>query len=98
SHLQANGAARGDGGDEVEADAELLELNGDGTGSTCRGPLNDGEGILAAGEEAGLLAVLSDEVRLGEHLDNAFLFERLEGGAEVEVRPEDGEVEGVGNS
>src|SRR5687767_2009654 len=57
-------------GRELEPDAELLELDRDRGGAA--GAVRDRIRILAAGEEAGFLAVLCHEVRFGQALKEAF--------------------------
>ena len=51
---------------------------------------------FAAGQEAGLLAVDRQHVRLGEDLEEAASLQGLDGGAEIEIGPEQEEVESVG--
>ena len=58
-------------------------------------PLNDRIRILAAGEEAGFLAVFRDQVRLGEALEQALVLQRLDGAADVVLRVEEEQVEEV---
>ena len=62
--LEADHVA-GDGRREVQPDAELLEHDGD----RARDALDDRHRELAAGEEAGFLAVVGDQVRLGQALE-----------------------------
>ena len=57
----------GDRRRERQPDAELLALHRHGAG----GALDDGNRELAAGEEARLLAVVGDQVRLGQALEVA---------------------------
>ena len=66
---------------KFSSDAELLELI-----VTAGGALHDGHRELAAGEEARLLAVVGDQVRLGEALEIALLLERLDDGADPFLR------------
>ncbi len=54
---------------EREAHAELLEDDGDGVGNA----LDDRHRELAARQEAGLLAVVGDEIGLGQALEIALL-------------------------
>ena len=65
-HLQPDHVA-GDRRLEVQPDAELLEHDRDRAG----GALDDRNRELAAGQEAGFLAVVGDQVRLGEALEAA---------------------------
>ena len=58
-------------------------------------PWTTGYGILAAGEEARLLAVLRNQVRFGEALEEALVLERLDRGAEVVLGVEEEQVEEV---
>ena len=64
--LQADQVA-GDRRREVEADAELLELNRD----AVRAPGDDGDREFAAGEETGFLAVVGNQVWFGQALEVA---------------------------
>ena len=57
--------------------------------------LHDGIGILTAGEEARFLAVLRDQVRLGQALKQALAFERLDDGAELFFGVEEEQVQEV---
>ena len=59
----------------VQPHAELLELDRDGVAVAA---LDDRHRELAAGEEAGLLAVVGDQVRLGQALEVAGLLQRLQ--------------------
>src|SRR5580700_9652979 len=68
---------------ELEPDAKLLE--GDGNGGESLSRLHNGEGKLAAGEEAGFLAVDGDEVGLGQDLEKVLGLERLDHGAQVNI-------------
>ena len=60
-----------------------------------RGALHDRHRKLAAGEEARLLAVVGDQVRLGERLEEALLLERLDGDAEAFRAIEEEEVQEI---
>ena len=57
---------------EVQPDAELLEDDRDGI---ALGPLDDWNRELAAGEEARFLAVVGNQIRLGEALECALLLQ-----------------------
>ena len=73
-HLQVHAVAD-DGRREVEADAEFLELDRDA--DVRARALRDRNRELAAGEEAGFLAALGHEVRLGEALEQPARLQRL---------------------
>ena len=77
-HLEADLVA-GDRRLERQPHAELLELDRHRIG----GALDDRNRELAAGEEARLLAVVGDQVRLGEALEVALRLERLQDCAEA---------------
>ncbi len=57
--------------------------------------LHDGHRKLAAREEARFLAVVGDQVRLGERLEEALLLERLDGGAETFLPIEEEQVQEI---
>ena len=57
--------------------------------------LHDGIGILAAGQEAGFLAVLGNQVRLGEALEEALGLQRLDDAAQVVLAVEEEQVQEV---
>ena len=61
----------------------------------ARAGLHDRIGILAAGEEAGFLAVGRDQVRLGQALEEALVLQRLDRAAEAFLGVEDEQVEEV---
>src|SRR5262249_52548007 len=64
--------------DEPEPDAELTEADGNRRGNARRGDLGDGHRELAAGQEAGELAVQGYQVGLGEDLEDAVAPQGLE--------------------
>src|ERR1035437_151190 len=97
SDLEPDGAAGSDGGNEVEANAVLLELNGDrrpraGAG----GALDHRIRIFSSSQEAGLLAVLGQHVGLREYLHQAFGFKGLDGCAQIQAGEERKEVQFIG--
>ena len=62
-------------------------LNCDADRRCCRRvPCAIGIGKLAAGQEAGFLAALGDQVRLGQALEQPLGLQRLDHGAEVVLR------------
>ena len=65
---------------EVQPDAELLE---DDRHGVRRAALRNGNRELAAGEEAGFLAVVGNQVRLGQALEPALGLERLDDAADA---------------
>ena len=78
---------------EAQTDAELLEHDRHGVGAVAR--LHHRVGILAAGEEARLLAVRRNQVRLGEALEQPLGLQRMHDAAETFLRVEDEQVEEV---
>ena len=63
-------------GSEVQPDAVFLELDADARRAAL--PLDDGVRVLATGEEARFLAVLGDQVRFGEALEQALVLQRAD--------------------
>ena len=57
--------------------------------------LHDRNRELAAGEEAGFLAVDRDQVRFGQALEEPFALQRADGGAEAVLAAEDEQVQKV---
>src|SRR5690242_10407455 len=88
--MQTNGVAR-HGRYEVEPDAKFLELDGDGV----REALHDRDWNFATCEEAGFLAVVSDQVRLRETLKEAAIAQRADHGAEVVLLAEEEDVQQI---
>ena len=86
-----------DVGDEAEADAELAEPDGDRGGDAAGADLGHGHRELAAGQEAGELAVERHQVGLGEDLEQAVLPQGGERELEVGVLEdaEDGRVRAI---
>src|SRR5665213_1820182 len=76
--LQPDCSARRDGGNEVEAYAELLELDGD-CGCTSAAPtaLDDGVGVLPAREEAALFAIHGEDIGFSQNLNDTLSLERF---------------------
>ena len=93
-----NGAVLGDVRRKAELHAERLELHGDHRrdGAARGGGRQDGKGKFAAGHEAGFLAVHRDQVGLGQHLQQIARLQGADGGADVEIRPEDEQVQKSG--
>ena len=77
-HLEADHVA-GDRWREVQPDSELLELNGD----RSRVALDNWNREFAAGEKTCFLAVVGNQVWLGQALKMAGLFEGSNDGANV---------------
>ena len=71
--LEVDQVAAEHGRREAQTHAELFE--GDGHRVRARAGLHDRVGILAAGEEAGFLAVGGDEVRFRQALEEALVRE-----------------------
>src|SRR5580704_3223761 len=81
---------------EVQTHSELFELNGDAckTSASARG-LEDREGKLAAGQKAGVFAGFRHQVGFGEDLQYVLFLQGFDGGGEIDVRPEDENVEQI---
>src|SRR5262249_25158437 len=94
SDLQADGAALCDDGQEIDADAKLAGGHRDGTYAGAS--LQHRKRELAAGHEAGLLAIDRHHVGLGQNFQQPLALERLDGGAQVDIAAEEEYVEGVG--
>src|SRR6185369_15584838 len=85
-HPQPDSVAGRQAGQEVDAHAELTELDGDGPG---RGPaLHHWERELAASQKISLAVVQRDQVGLRQQLQQPFLLQRADGSTEVEVGAE----------
>ena len=80
----------GDRWREVQAHAELLEFDRD-----LSDAVDDGNRKLAASQEARLLAVVSDEIRLREALEIAGLLERSDQRSRVPARVEQEDVQEI---
>src|SRR6185503_11076401 len=78
---------------KVQAHAEGLELNGD-AGKSLAG-LNNGKGKLTSSEEGCFLTVHRHQVGLGQNFKNGLLLQVLDGRAQVDVRPEQEDVQQV---
>src|SRR5262249_1702660 len=94
-HLQMNAVAD-DRRREVQADAELLEHDRDA--QLVARALRDRQREFAAGEEAGFLAALGDEVRLGEALEETAGLQRSNRGAEVVLLAEEEQIQEVADA
>ena len=93
-----DGAARGDGGDEVEANAIYLEHDGDRRARCAAGALHDWIGIFAAREKAGQFSVLRQDVRFREDLNDPLGFEGLQGPAQIQPGEECEQIKVVGQT
>ncbi len=82
-----------DGGREVQPDAELLELNRHSVAVAAA--LHHGVGILAAGQEAGFLAVFGNQVRFGQALEQPLVLQRLDDAADAVLRVEEEQIQQV---
>jgi hypothetical protein len=82
-----------DGRQEVQADAELLELDADRDARAGR--LRDRNRELTAGKKAGFLPALRDQVRLGEALEQPFALQRLDDRAKLVLQVEHEQVQVV---
>src|SRR5580698_10364594 len=92
-NCEVNIAVGHDDGSEIQLDAKLFE--GDGDSGESRTWLDDGERELAAGEEAGFLAVYSDKSGLGQNLEQVLGGQRLDHRAQVNVGLEQKHIENV---
>src|SRR5262249_26476214 len=81
----------GDGRPEGQADAELLVYHADVAGVTT----DNGHRNFAAGEETGLFAVVGDQVRFGQALEEPTALERLQDAANPLVFLEEEQVQEV---
>ena len=68
SNLKPNGSARGDGRNEIKANAIFLEHDGNRAAAAARAALHHRIRIFASGEEAGLLSIGGDHIRLCQNL------------------------------
>src|SRR4029453_7514885 len=91
THFQANEVA-GNRRFEVQSNAELFEHDGDGIGAAC---LYDRYWKLAARQEACFLAVIGNEVRLGEALETAFLLQRADDTANAPFLVKEHQIEEI---
>ena len=78
---------------EVQPDTELFEDNRHRRRAALR--LHDRIGIFAARQKRGFLAVLRNQVRLGEALEEAFVLQRLDQRAELLLRVERKEIQEI---
>jgi hypothetical protein len=85
-NFQMNVSVGHDDRGELQAHAEFLERNRDRRKSGAR--LHDGERELAAGQEAGFLAVDRDQVGLGQNLQQVLGLQRFDDRAEINIGPE----------
>ena len=77
---------------EVQPHAEFLVLDG----HLAREARDQRDRNLAAGQEAGLLAVVGNQVRLGEALEESAALQRLQHAADALARDEEEDVQEVG--
>ena len=89
-NLQANDVA-GNRRREVQPDAELLELHRDLAGRARDKRHRE----LAARQEAGFLAVVGDQVRLGQALEQALLLQRADDHADAFALREEEQVQEI---
>src|SRR5579859_2035804 len=78
---------------ELQAHAEFLER--DRYRSEARARLHDGEGKLAPGQEASLLAIDGDQVGLGKDLQETLVLQGLNHRSEIDIRPKDEQVQNI---
>src|SRR3984893_17284332 len=80
-------------GGELQPHAELFERNG----NCCkaRAGLHNGEGKLTARQETGFLAVHRAQVGLGQDLQEILVLQGLNHGSEVDIGPEQKQIENV---
>src|ERR1035441_9865843 len=95
-NLELDGPAGGDAGQEFNTDTELAEGAGNGVANEDR--LDHGERELAAGEEAGLLAVDGEKIWLGQGFEQVLALQRLDGCRQVEVFAEQENAQHVGEA
>src|ERR1019366_5038515 len=95
-NLQLDGPAGRDAGQEFDTDTELAEGDGDCIAPETR--LNHGEWDLAAGEEAGLLAIDGQKIRLGQGFEQILALQRLDGRRQVNVLAEQQDAQHVGEA
>ncbi len=60
--------------------------------------LQDRDGKFAAHQEAGFFAVGGDEIRLVQGLQHVALLQRLDQRAQVQIRPEGENIQGIRNA
>src|SRR4029453_10095129 len=89
-YLEANGIA-GDRRREVQADSILLPLHRNGIGNS----LDDRNRNFTASQEARVLTVIRDQVRLGEALEQAFVLKRADRDAKIELFIQNEDVQQV---
>src|SRR5262249_9201061 len=89
-NLQADHVA-GDRRSEVQPDAELLEHDRDGT----RRALHDRHREFTARKKARLLAVVGNQVRVGERLEEPLLLEGFDGDAKSFLPVEEEQIQEV---
>src|SRR6185437_2150808 len=96
-NFQIDGAECRNRRSEIQLHAERFELHRDHRGGCASGGRRRDRGIRerAAGEEARLFSIERDEVRLRQNLQQVILLQRLDGGADVQVRPEGEEVQQI---
>ena len=83
SNLETDGSARRDGGDEVQPDAIVLELDCDDCSSACSCALSHWIGVFTACKKAGLFAILGKHVGLGECFNQTSCFKSFDGRSKV---------------
>src|SRR6266702_4686475 len=78
---------------ELQSHAKFLERNGY-RGKSGAG-LHDGKGELTTCQEAGFLAIDRDQVRLGENLQETFIFKSLDGCAKIDVGTKEKKIQDI---
>src|SRR5580704_17524899 len=89
-----NSSTRRDSRGESQSYAVLAELDGNhGNAAAARAYTRKRK--FPAGQKACRLAILRDEIRLGENLQKPLYFQRFNGGSEVQVGAEEEEIERI---
>src|SRR5690242_9123966 len=78
---------------ELQTHAEFLER--DRYRREARTRLNDGKGKLASGQKASFLAIDSDQVGLGQDLQETLVFQGLDHRPEIDIRTKDEQVQDI---
>src|ERR1700691_995164 len=94
-HLQMNQPVGRQGRRKVQSHSEFLELDGDSREASACGSLQNWKGKFAARQETRLFPRLRHQIRFRENLQHVVLFQRLDGGCKINVRPEDEEIEQI---
>src|SRR5262245_18225321 len=94
--MQADDVVRGYSCLKIQLDTERTELNCYGT-YVCA-TLNHWERKLSTSQESGFLSIQSHEVRLRQNLEHRLLFEGLDRHGEVQIGPEQENIQNVTQS